>query len=419
MSRLVAEAPVVDLPPAPSVPDKRSLLPARVVSVDAYRGFVMLLMASSGLGIASFVDRQHLTSPVWRFLAHHTDHVQWRGCSLWDLIQPSFTFIVGVAMPFSLAKRRAQGQSLAWMTFHAVVRSLILIWLGIFLRSIDKPLTYYTFEDTLTQIGLGYTFAFLLAWTRPRVQAMAVVLILVGYWLVFAVYPAPPAEFDYAAVGVSSHWHELHGLSGFAAHWDKNTNLAAAFDRWFLNLFPRERWFEYNEGGYLTLSFIPTLGTMLLGLLAGELLKSRKPADRKFWILVVAGFAGLIVGTILDLTGVCPVVKRIWTPSWTIYSAGWCCLLLAAFYAIIDWGGWKAWAFPMVVVGMNSIAMYCMADGGFKGYIHSSFHTHLRPYHTFEHAAGQYAPIAESAATLLVLWLICLWMYRRRIFLRI
>ena len=412
--RAPAEAPISRPPVAAN----------RLVSLDAYRGFVMILMASGGLGIASFVERHHLTGAAWQFLAYQTDHVQWRGCALWDLIQPSFTFIVGVALPFSLAKRKSTGQSMGWMTFHAVVRSFILIALGIFLRSIDRRQTYYTFEDTLTQIGLGYALAFLLAWTRPRTQAIAVTLILLGYWAAFALYPLPGPGFDHSSVGVSAEWRQQFGLSGFAAHWDKNTNFAAHFDQWFLNLFPRERSFAFNGGGYLTLSFIPTLGTMILGLLAGELLRSRKPSDKKFWWLVVFGFAGLILGSILDRTGVCPVVKRIWTPSWTIFSGGWCCLLLAAFFGIIDWGGAKAWAFPMVVVGMNSIAMYCMADGGFAHFVRGSLRTHVGPYRVFEHVSSVfgspiYAPIFESAAVLLVLWLVCLWMYRRRIFLRI
>jgi predicted acyltransferase len=397
-------------------------MPSRLVSLDAYRGFVMLLMASSGLGIAHFVNKHQISSPVWQFLASQTDHVQWRGCCLWDLIQPSFTFIVGVAMPFSLAKRRSQGQSFARMTFHVLMRSLILISLGIFLRSAGKPGTNFTFEDTLTQIGLGYTFAFMLSWTRPRTQAIAVTLILAGYWLAFALYPLPAAGFNTASVGVSAQWHQTYGLHGFASHWDKNTNFAAHVDQWFLNLFPRAHPFMYNVGGYLTLSFIPTLGTMILGLLAGELLRSREPARRKFLVLLGAGISGLIVGMLLDVTGICPVVKRIWTPAWTIYSAGWCCLLLAVFYAIIDWAGWKGWAFPIVVIGMNSIAMYCMADGGIKEYVGGSLDTHLGPYHVFERLLGHnalYAPILKSAVELAVLWIVCLWMYRRKIFLRI
>src|SRR5206468_9632319 len=125
--------------------------------------------------------------------------------------------------------------------------------------------TYFTFEDTLTQIGLGYTFLFLLGFQSRRVQIVSFVLILVGYWLAFALYPLPGADFNYAAAGVQPGWNS--NLHGFAAHWNKNTNLAWAFDKWFLNLFPREHLFTNNSGGYATLSFIPTLGTMILGLL--------------------------------------------------------------------------------------------------------------------------------------------------------
>jgi predicted acyltransferase len=365
------------------------------------------------------VDQTHATG-FWKFLAHQTDHVEWRGCVLWDLIQPSFTFLVGAALPFSLAKRRAQGQSFARMLFHAIVRSAILIYLGIFLRSIGSErqapkLPNFTFEDTLTQIGLGYTFAFLIAWIRPKWQAIAVGIILFGYWLAFAVYHLPPAGFDYKSVGVPTDWPHP---TGFAAHWDKNTNVAAAFDKWFLNLFPRSRAFEYNGGGYLTLSFIPTLATMLLGLLAGNLLRSAFSAGAKIGMLVLAGLAGLGIGWLLDITGICPSVKRIWTPSWVLFSGGWCCLLMAAFYSIIDIAKFRFWAFPLVVVGMNSIAMYCLADGGFQAFVHRSVYTHLGP-DFFSKVSGRFAPIVESASVLLVLWLILWWMYRRKIFLRI
>jgi predicted acyltransferase len=421
MSTILVE-PSLTTPAASGVESASRAPASRLVSLDAYRGFVMLLMASAGLGIAHFVDKNHITNRYWQFLASQTDHVLWRGCSLWDLIQPSFTFIVGVALPFSLAKRRASGQSFGRMTFHMIIRSLILIGLGIFLRSEHQPQTYFTFEDTLTQIGLGYTFLFILAWTRPRTQIIAVSLILIGYWAAFAFYHLPAAGFDTSTVGVSAEWHQANGLTGFASHWDKNTNIAALFDQWFLNLFPRSKRFAFNVGGYLTLSFIPTLGTMILGLLAGELLRSSQPARRKFGILLFAGLVGLLIGTLLDLSNICPVVKRIWTPSWTLYSGGWCCLLLAVFFAIIDWAGLKRWAFPMVVVGMNSIAMYCMADGGIGDFIKHSLDIHLEPYHVFAKLLGPYglyAPILESGIVFLFLWLICLWMYRRKIFLRI
>src|SRR5262249_7447632 len=142
--------------------------------------------------------------------------------------------------------------------------------------------------------GLGYVFLVLIALRPRRDQWTLLVLILVGYWTAFALYRRPPANFDFAANGVPPDWE--HHQAGFASHWDKNSNLAWRFDVWFLNLFPRERPFAFNGGGYATLSFIPTLGTMILGLLAGGVLRSeRTPRDRVRW-LVVAGLIGLASG---------------------------------------------------------------------------------------------------------------------------
>src|SRR5262249_5030845 len=150
-------------------------------------------------------------------------------------------------------------------------RSAFLVLLGVFLRSRHQEQTYFTFEDTLSQIGLGYTFLFVLALFSVRVQWIALGVILAGYWAAFALYPAPGSGFDFAAVGCRADWS--HHPIGFAAHWDKNSNLAWAFDTWFLNRLPRAKSFVANGGGYSTLSFIPTLATMILGLLAGGVLK--------------------------------------------------------------------------------------------------------------------------------------------------
>ena len=296
------------------------------------------------------------------------------------LIQPSFMFMVGVAMAYSCASRRAQGQSYPRMLLHAVVRSLVLILLGIFLRSDGKTQTYFTFEDVLTQIGLGYTFLFLL-WGRPMwFQFAAALAILAGYWVYFYHFPLPPAEFDYLKVGVSSNWEHLTGI---AAHWDKNTNAAAQFDQWFLNLFPRTKPFVYNGGGYLTLSFVPSLATMIFGLLSGELLRSPRTDRQKFLALVVAGVAGLAIGELLQWTGVCPIVKRIWTPSSALFSTGWTCLFLAAFFGIVDVLKFRRWTFPLVVVGMNSITMYCMEELS-HDWFHRTLRTHLDyPFKTY------------------------------------
>ena len=176
------------------------------------------------------------------------------------------------------------------MLGHAVWRSLVLVALGIFLRSVGRPQTYFTFEDTLTQIGLGYTFLFLLGFhgrRGPGGRPAGDPGRLLGG---LCPLPAAGAGLRLPAVGVPADWP--HHFAGFAAHWNKNSNLAWAFDRWFLNLFPRERPFAYNGGGYATLSFIPTLGTMILGLIAGGWLRATEAGLGQAARLVVAG-AGL------------------------------------------------------------------------------------------------------------------------------
>ena len=194
----------------------------------------------------------------------------------------------------------------------------------------ESPQTYWTFEDTLTQIGLGYTLLFLLAFASLRVQVAVFVAILVGFWAAFALYPLPPASFDYPSVGVPAGWPHLY--TGFLAHFNKNSNLSWAFDTWFLNLFPRQSPFLFNEGGWSTLSFIPTLATMMLGVWAGEWLKSAREMRTKLRGLVVAGVALTLGGLVLQWLELCPIVKRIWTSAYTLYSGGLILLILAGFY---------------------------------------------------------------------------------------
>ena len=389
-------------------------LPSRLASLDAYRGFVMLLMMGEVLEF-SRVSKALPESGFWSFLAHHQSHVQWVGCSLHDLIQPSFSFLVGVALPFSLARRTAEGQPQWHRTLHAFWRALILILLGVFLRSIGRDQTYWTFEDTLTQIGLGYGFLYLLGLRPMRVQWGALAVILAGYWIAFVLYPLPGPSFDWAKAGVKPDW--ANNLTGFAAHWDKNTNFAWAFDTWFMNLFPREHPFTNNGGAYSTLSFIPTLATMILGLIAGGVLRSdRSPVAKARW-LALAGVAGLALGWLLGVAGICPVVKRIWTPSWVLFSGGWCFLLLAGFYLVIDLWKHRSWAFFLVVIGMNSIAAYLIAHL-FQGFIEKALPRHFgRSWFTF--AGTPYEPFLLGAGVLFIEWIILWWMYRRKIFIRI
>jgi predicted acyltransferase len=399
---------------APQSLSNRSAFP-RNVAVDAYRGFVMLLMMAEVLQF-SRVSAAFPTSLFWRILALNQTHVEWFGCSLHDLIQPSFSFLVGVAMPYSIASRLAKGGTFGKLFAHGLWRAFLLAALGIFLRSMDSTRTYFTMEDTLTQIGFGYPFLFLLGFRPPRWAWAALGVILSGYWLAWALYPAAGPNFDWSSVGVSAAWNAQHNYTGFAAHWNKNYNLGNAFDQWFLNLFPRETPFVYNEGGYLTLSFIPTLGTMILGLIAGRWLRAAAPKIPMKQLLI-AGVVGLAAGLFFHFTHICPVVKRIWTPSWTLFSGGACFLLLAAFSWIIEVKQYKRWAFFLVVIGMNSIAAYCIAHF-MENFIVSTFRIHLGP-HFFQFLGTGLEPLLEGAAVLTCYWLVLLWMYRRKLFLKI
>lgn len=387
----------------------------RIASVDVYRGFVMLLMMAEVLSLER-VAKALPDYSFWQFLAFHQSHVEWTWLSLHDMIQPSFTFLVGVVLPYSIAGRQNSGATFSNVLWHAVRRSLILIFLGIFLRSMHSKQTYFTFEDTLTQIGLGYTFLVVLSFYSQKVQLTVLILILVGYWLAFALYPLPDAGFDYASAGVAPAWE--HNFSGFAAHWNKNTNLAWAFDKWFLNLFPRERPFLRNGGGYATLSFIPTLGTMILGLFAGHALKASTAPSYKIKFFIATGIGLIITGVLLHVTGINPVVKRIWTPAWTIFSGGICFLFLAFFYTLIDVAGKKKWSFFLMVIGANSIAAYVIADGGIRAFIADSLHIHLGQ--SYDQVMGAaYATLVSGGLVLLLEWLILYWMYRKKIFIKI
>jgi heparan-alpha-glucosaminide N-acetyltransferase len=401
--------------PMPSrvAPERAVVSAPRNVAVDAYRGLVMLLMMGEVMQFAA-VARAYPGSLFWRILSYNQTHVEWAGLGLHDMIQPSFTFLVGVALPYSLNSRLRKGQSFGILLAHTIWRSIVLVALGIFLRSLNSSQTNYTFEDTLTQIGLGYTFAFLLTNCRPKWQWTTLGAILFGYWLAWALYPAPGPGFDYAAVGVPPSWH--YNFSGFASHWNKNSNLGQAFDLWFLNLLPRPSRFLFNGGGYLTLSFIPTLGTMLLGVRAGEWYRSASPKIpiKRF---LVAGMLLTMAGLLLHMTGICPVVKRIWTPSWTLFSGGICFFFLAAFSWIIDVKSYRRWAFPLIVVGMNSIAAYLLVHL-WEDFLINNLHIHLG-YQIFRLFGSGLEPLMLGITVMLLYWAILFWMYRRKIFLRI
>src|ERR1700683_2510246 len=406
------ERPVSEAPGAE--PERKTEGTTRLISLDAFRGLVMVLMLAEQMRLWE-VARSFPHSLIWRVISFNTQHVEWQGCSLHDLIQPAFSFLVGAALPFSIASRKMKGQTFGPMLGHAVRRALILIFLGIFLRSQWSNRTYFTFEDTLTQIGLGYVFLFLLGFTRVRTQVIVFLLVLSCFWAAFVRYPAPGPNFDYARVGVPQNWE--YNYTGFLSHFNKNSNLSWAFDVWFLNLFPRKQPFVFNEGGWSTLSFIPTLATMILGLLAGEWLKGDRSKEQKLGGLVIAGAGLVLLGLVCQWVGICPIVKRVWTSAYTLYSGGLVILILSGFYGLIEWKGWRAWAFPLVVVGMNSIAIYVMS-WTMEPFFLRSLQIHLG-WLLNRLAGPTFQPVVYGFGVMLGFWLILFCMYRRKLFLRI
>lgn len=396
------------------------LKPARLVSLDVFRGLVMLLMVSDGLHLTE-VARHFPDSRMWQFFGRQADHVRWQGCTLWDLIMPAFLLMVGVALPYSVASRRRRGQSSARMFAHAVWRSVVLVLLGMWIMTRSEPKSGLNFINVLAQIGLGYWIVFLMTERNFRAQAAVFVAILIGYGLWFYVYPLPSPSFDYATVGQPMGWHHPEGV---AEHWDLNTNPAAAFDRWFLNLLPQKAPFRFREGGGTTLNFIPSIATMLLGVMAGHWLRSNRTGSQKVRGLAIAGFALMLGGVALDpciLPGVpsmqwtlCPIIKRLWTPSYVLYSGGWVLLILGAFHWFIDVRDTKRWTFPFVVVGMNSLVMYLLAAVGAAWIRYGLYAVAGREiFHT------TFGPMLESLLILAACWLICLALYRQRIFIRV
>ena len=445
------------------------------MSLDAYRGLVMLAMVSSGFRFSQVAPKVRDNyagtewESSWRFLwdslAYQFSHVAWVGCSFWDLIQPSFMFMVGVSLPFSAAKRKEMGQSYGRSFLHAAWRSVVLILLGVLLGSSIRDGVHFTFVNVLAQIGMGYLFLYLLAGQNLKTLFVAAVVVLLGYGAWFALQPID----ETGVAETRSFLAEMHSreerswsdedvdseqFTGWQAHWNKHVNAAAQVDRDFLNRFPRrenedlsDRGFQANRGGYQTLNFIPSLATMIFGLMAGTVLRSDRTDGQRLKWLFKAGLLCFVVSMAADTTiwptqwlspdlkatfakydwSACPSVKRIWTPTWAVFSSGWTFWFLGVFYWLVDVKGCTKIVFPLAVVGLNSIVMYCMSHL-IKGWLGGAMNlitrttdqlsgTDLRYWLDYDRFA--YAPILDYALRLLLMWMICLWLYRHRLFVRI
>ena len=155
----------------------------------------------------------------------------------------------------------------------------------------------------------------------------------------------------------------------------------------------------------------------MLGMWAGLWLQTPRSTVEKLKGLIVGGVALTLAGLLFQWLHINPIVKRIWTSSYTLYSGGLVVLMLAGFYAIIEWKGWRRWAFPLLVIGANSIAIYVMS-WTIEDFVSSALVRHAGAA-PFAILGAPFVPVLRGLGVLLVFWAILFWMYRRKIFLRI
>jgi predicted acyltransferase len=346
---------------------------ARSVSLDAYRGLIMIFLVSAGFGFGALKDH-----PVWGAVAHQVDHVPWGGMVLWDLIQPAFMFMVGVALPYSMAQRAAAG---FWWNFgHVARRALILVFLSQLFTVVHSGQFQFGLINVLSQIAFTYTICFLIMHLPVAGQVVSAAALLAGHWALFVAFPGPQGPFS------------------------QTGNVGQVIDQWLLG--------RNYPGLYVTINFISSTVTTLAGVWAGLLLRSPRPQLEKLKLLAISAAACLAGGMALALVN--PMVKRIWTASFTIYSLGWVLAGLAACYWLVDIRGNRRLVFPLVVVGMNSIFAYCVSQL-MRGSIHRSVGVFTGRFEW----VGELAPVLHACATLAVIWYLCWWLYQRKLFIKV
>ena len=346
----------------------------RCIALDAMRGLVMLALCWGLLGRGPLAR-----DPALRPIAMQFYHVQWEGLVFWDLIQPAFWFVVGAALPFALARRLERGATFGQNLRHVCTRALRLALLGQMLECLDAGRYTFLSRETLTQIGFCYCCCFLI-WHLPfRWQAITAASLMAVNWGLYVLFP------------------------GSAGPFSPKDNIGAIIDRTLFGL--------SGTAGWVTLNVLGSTVTMLSGVWAGALLMSKRSQAEKFKILAAATAASFVVG--LALTPFNPVMQKTWTASFTFLSAGYVLLGVGAFYWLFDIKGYRRLAFPLVVVGVNCIFIYVLR-GALAGWLDKSVGVFTGRFQFI----GPLAPAFQASATVFVMWYVCYWLYRRKIFLK-
>jgi len=347
----------------------------RYLALDAYRGFIMVILAAEGFGFSGLQG-----DPTWGRVAHWFQHVPWDGGVFWDMIQPAFMFMVGVAMPFALARRAELGATPHGNFRHVLVRSIRLIILSQILIWVSAGQIKPQLINVLSQIAFTYFLSFLIMRWRPRYQVIASVALLAGWTALLFAFPGPDGPFS------------------------PRDHVGLRVDRAIFH-------YDYDPA-YSTLNFIPSTVWTLAGVWAGRLLMSNK-SHKENLIKLGAGMA-LSFALGFALRPWVPFIKQLCTASFILYSLGWVVLMLIGFYWLVEVENYRKWAFPLLVVGMNSIFIYSVSMVLF-GWLDRA--TGVFTFHyTF---IGKLAPVMQASTVLLLMWYMCYWLYKRKIFFKV
>ena len=380
-----------------------------MVSLDVFRGITiaaMILVNDPG-------SWSHIYPPL--------EHADWNGWTPTDLIFPAFLFMVGVSMTLSFASRVSRGMTPRALAIHIVWRSALIFAIGLFLNGFPSfDFSSIRIMGVLQRIALCYLAAGLLflflsrrrgaAQETPRARSNAAVIagvaliLLVGYWALLKFVPVP----------------------GYGAgHFGKDDNLGAYIDRTVLGA---HLWAEsgtWDPEGLL--STLPAIATLLIGILAGEWLRSDREGTRKVTGLAVAGIVLLIAGRVLH--PFFPINKNLWTSTFVLFTGGFAMLALAACYWAMDLRGWRKWTAPWLVFGMNAILAYILAAlvsevstdfefGDSRGHL-QTLHGWIYQGYFVPHASPVNASLAFAIFSVVVIFLLLWPFYRWKIFVRI
>lgn len=357
----------------------------RLMSLDFFRGATMFLLIAEFTHLFSLMHDPSLEGSLIYIIGEQFQHHPWNGLRFWDLIQPYFMFIVGVAMPYSLSSRKKHGQTSFQIFRHALKRSFLLLFLGWALYCIDAGKIVFRFQNVLAQLSVTYILAFLIMKKPARVQIL----------------------YSFLLIGLTEVLYRGFPVEGFNHPFVANENFGTWLDLQYGGAELEGHWVSFNA--------IPATAHTIWGVLAGQLLMSSRSSSKKLKILILAGVIGVIAGYALN--PITPIIKRISTSSFVIVSGGWTFLTLAFSYWLIDIKKRQKWSGFLRVFGKNPLFIYLFAHIGGALIIETIVHPFS--FLLFGWMGTLTASILTSLIVLFLLWYICEWLKRHKIFIKI